>query len=197
MSVMTGSPEEQGMSRMMRVGGSLLIALVIVVSAWWVAGREGLSDLGNGGADASLLPKVGTVAPDFSVPDASGTMHSLSDYRGQPVWLNFWGSWCPPCKAEMPDLVAAYNEVKPDGVVMLAIGIDEPITDSVRFAALNGAQFTVLSDQFRQATSAAGYGIANFPTHIFIDRNGVIQRIVLAPLSYDQAVQYAEEIASS
>jgi peroxiredoxin len=97
----------------------------------------------------------------------------------------------------MPDLVAAYNEVKPDGVVMLAIGIDEPITDSVRFAALNGAQFTVLSDQFRQATSAAGYGIANFPTHIFIDRNGVIQRIVLAPLSYDQAVQYAEEIASS
>lgn len=197
MSVVTGSPEEQGMSRMMRVGGSLLIALVIIVSAWWVAGREGLNDLGSGGADASLLPKVGSVAPDFSVPDASGTMHSLSDYRGQPVWLNFWGSWCPPCKAEMPDLVAAYNQVKPQGVVMMAISMNEDILDAVQFAAINEAQFPVLSDQFHEYTSPAGYGIANYPTHIFIDRNGVIQRIVLAPLSYDQAVQYAEEIVNS
>jgi peroxiredoxin len=194
---MTGSPEEQGLSRMARVGGSLLVALVIVVSAWWIAGREGLGDLGNGGADASLLPAVGTMAPDFSVPDANGTMHSLSEYRGQPVWLNFWGSWCPPCKAEMPDLVNAYNQVKSEGVVMLAISMNEDIGDAVKFAAINGAQFTVFSDQFHDYTGPAGYGIANYPTHIFIDRNGVIQRIVLAPLSYDQAIQYADEIAKT
>lgn len=197
MSVMTGSPEEQGMSRMVRVGGSLLVALVLVVSAWFVAGREGLGDLGNGGADASMLPAVGTMAPDFSVPDASGTMHTLSDYRGQPVWLNFWGSWCAPCKAEMPDLVAAFDQVKSQGIVMLAISMNEDIGDAVKFAALNGATFTVVSDQFHDRTGPAGYGIANYPTHIFIDREGKIHRISLENLSTAKAIEYAEEIINS
>jgi len=185
------------MSRMVRVGGSLLVAFVLVFAAWWIAGREGLGDLGNGGADASLLPQVGTVAPDFTLPDGLGTMHSLSDYRGQPVWLNFWGSWCPPCRSEMPELVSAYNQVKGEGVVMLAVSMREPIGDALQFARLNNATFTILSDQTQEVSANAGYGIANWPTHIFIDRDGVIRNIVLAPLSFDDAVKYATEIAAT
>ncbi|MGH2549299.1 MAG: peroxiredoxin family protein [Thermomicrobiales bacterium] len=172
------------------------MAIVLVFSAWWVAGREGLNELGNGGADASLLPSVGEMAPDFSVPDSNGVMHSLSDYKGQPVWLNFWGSWCPPCKAEMPELVAAFNALQPQGLVMLAVSMNEPIVDAVRFAAINEAKFTILSDQFHEYTGA-NYGIANYPTHIFIDRDGTVHRVVLKNLSYDDAMKYAEEIINS
>lgn len=193
---MTGNPEHQGMSRMVRVGGSLLIAIVLVFSAWWVAGREGLGELGNGGVDASVLPTVGEMAPDFTVPDPLGNMHSLSDYKGQPVWINFWGSWCPPCRAEMPDLVAAYQQLKPQGIVMLAISLDEPGDVAQKYATQNGATFTILSDPSRSYTGA-DYGINNFPTHIFIDREGRIHRLVLKNLSAEEAIQYAEEIINS
>lgn len=197
MSAISGASDEQGMSRMVRVGGSLLVAIILVFSAWWVAGREGLNELGNGGADASLLPSVGEMAPDFSVPDSYNVMHSISEYRGQPIWLNFWGSWCAPCKAEMPDIVSAWNQVKSQGVVMLAVSMNEPIEDAVNFAALNGATFTVVSDQFHEATNAAGYGIANYPTHIFIDREGRIHRITLENLSTAKAIEYVNEIVNS
>ncbi|CAN5485404.1 hypothetical protein BH09CHL1_BH09CHL1_05600 [soil metagenome] len=196
MSAVSGTPNEQGMSRMVRVGGSLLVAIILVFSAWWVAGREGLSDMGNGGADASVLPSVGDAAPDFTVPDPLGTMHSLSDYKGQPVWLNFWGSWCPPCRAEMPELVAAYQQLKTRGIVMLAISVDEPADVAQKYATQNGATFTILSDPTRSYTGA-DYGILNFPTHIFIDREGNIHRIALKNLSYDEAIKYAEEIINS
>jgi hypothetical protein len=97
----------------------------------------------------------------------------------------------------MPEIVEAYNQVKSQGVVMLAISMNEPIEDAVSFAAINGAQFTVVSDRYHEYTGPAGYGIANYPTHIFIDRDGTIHRIALKNLSYDDAVAYAEEIINS
>jgi peroxiredoxin len=187
---------EQGVGRLLRIGGSLLVAFVIVFSAWWIAGREGIDELGDAGMNASLLPSAGEMAPDFTAPSPLGQLHTLSDYRGQPVWINFWGSWCPPCRAEMPDMQAAFAQVQPQGVVLLAVSLDESATDAQRFAARNGATFTVLSDPTRSFTGAA-YPIYNFPTHIFINRDGTVERVVLNVMSSEEAVQYAQEIINS
>lgn len=176
-------------NRNIRIGLSLLVALVIVASAWWIAGREGLSDLGRGGMNASLLPSIGEVAPDFTVTDLNGNQRSLSEFKGQPVWIFFWGSWCPPCRAEMPDLQMAYQELQRDGVVVLAVSLDEPASEAARFSNLNQLTFTILSDPARTGTHA-NYPIFSFPTHIFINPDGVIEAIALKPLNVDSALEY-------
>jgi len=190
MSATTASPDSGSTAnRNVRIGLSLLVALVIVVSAWLIAGRAGLSDLGKGGMNANLLPSVGEVAPDFKVTDLNGRERSLSEFHGQPVWVFFWGSWCPPCRSEMPDLQMAYQELQQHGVVVLAVSLDEPAADAARFSNLNQLTFTILSDPSRSGTHE-NYPIFSFPTHIFINPDGVIEAIALKPLNVDSALEY-------
>src|SRR5581483_9054569 len=108
------SPEPAPSRRNTIISG-VVIALAIVAAAWWFGGRAGFQSIGQGGVNARLLPKVGDVAPDFETSDALGNRVRLSDFRGHPVWLMFWGSWCPPCRAEFPDVVAAYKRLAPEG----------------------------------------------------------------------------------
>jgi len=165
------------------------VALAIVVGAWFVAGgNAGLAGLGQGGVNQRLLPKVGETAPDFATKDLLGRTVRLSDYRGQPVWLMFWGSWCPPCRAEFPDIQRAYAQLQPEGLAMLGVSLREPTADAALYAAQNKASFTVLSDPTEQDTGAA-YPIYNFPTHIFIDADGVIRSVVLEDMSEEQALR--------
>jgi thiol-disulfide isomerase/thioredoxin len=105
----------------------------------------------------------------------------------------FWGSWCPPCRAEFPDIVAAYKQLAPEGVRLLAVSLREPAVTAASYAADNKATFLVLSDPDESDTGAA-YPIMNFPTHIFIDKDGVIRAISLEDLSQDQAVAAAQAI---
>jgi peroxiredoxin len=186
------SPEPTSSRRNTVVTGAL-IALAIVAAAWWFGGRAGFQSIGQGGINARLLPKVGDVAPDFETSDALGNRVRLSDFRGHPVWLMFWGSWCPPCRAEFPDVVAAYKRLAPEGVRLLAVSLREPAVTAASYAADNKATFLVLSDPDESDTGAA-YPIMNFPTHIFIDRDGVIRAISLEDLSEDQAIAAAQAI---
>lgn len=173
--------------------GGLLMAFVIVAAAWLVGGRQGFERIGFGGVNSSLLPKVGDVAPDFITLLSDGSVVRLSDFRGQPVWLNFWGSWCPPCRSEMPDMQAAYEQLAPRGLVMLAVSLDEPPAAAFDYAARNGATYLIATDPEREMTGAA-YPIVNFPTHVLIDREGVIRQIVLAELDTDEFITAAETI---
>lgn len=171
------------------------VVLVLIFGAWYVGGREGFAQIGRGGQNLKLLPKVGEPAPDIIVPiaDGSGSVR-LSELRGQPVWLNFWGSWCPPCRAEFPDIQAAYAEdLAPQGVAWLAISLDESAQAATSYAARNGATFMILSDPDRRLTGGA-YPIANFPTHILIDRDGIIRAIILAPIDKAEIIQQARQI---
>jgi peroxiredoxin len=171
----------------------LVIAAGILVLAWFVAGRAGLGDVGSGGINADLLPKVGDEAPDFVAVSPEGQVVHLSDYRGQPVWLNFWGSWCPPCRAEMPDIQTAYEQLQPQGLTLLAISLGDKPSEAMNFAKLNGVTFDILLDPDRSLTSPT-YPIYNFPTHIFIDEDGIVRKIVLSEMSADQAVAAAQSI---
>ncbi len=169
------------------------VAAVILVLAWLVAGRAGLGDVGKGGINVSLLPKVGDQAPDFVAVSPEGQIVHLSDFRGQPVWLNFWGSWCPPCRSEMPDVQAAYEQLQPEGLRLLAVSLGDKPSEALNFAKLNGVTFDILLDPDRTLTSPT-YPIYNFPTHIFIDKNGIVQKIVLSEMSTDQAIAAAQSI---
>jgi len=171
----------------------LVIAAGILLVAWLVAGRAGLSDVGKGGINTTLLPKVGEVAPDFIAVSPQGEIVHLSDYRGQPVWLNFWGSWCPPCRAEMPDIQTAYEQLQPQGLTLLAVSLGDKPSEAVNFAQLNGVTFTILLDPDRTLTSPT-YPIYNFPTHIFIDKDGIVRKIVLSEMSSEQAIAAAQSI---
>ena len=169
------------------------MALLIIAVAWLVGGRQGFDQIGLGGVNSKLLPSIGDPAPDFVTMLSDGRVVRLSDFRGQPVWLNFWGSWCPPCRSEMPDMEAAYKELEPRGLVMLAVALDEAPSASFEYAARNGATYLIGSDPDRQATGE-GYPIVNFPTHILIDRDGVVREIVLAELNTEEFIAYAQTI---
>jgi peroxiredoxin len=174
----------------------LALALAIVVGALLLAGRAGLDTIGRGGVNQSLLPKVGAVAPDFATEDLLGRTVRLSDFRGQPVWLMFWGSWCPPCRAEFPDIQRAYEQVEPEGIRLLGVSLRESPLDAALFAAQNKTTFLILTDPDEQDTRAA-YPINNFPTHLFIDADGVIRSIVLQDMSEAQALREARALLAA
>lgn len=183
-------------SRRAQIILSLAVVLVIVGAAWFIGGREGFGQIGQGGINQEVLPKVGETAPDFTAYDLNGRPVSLSDFRGQPVWINFWGSWCPPCRSEMPEIQKAYEQLGPEGLVLLAVSLDEPAADAAAFAARNHATFTILSDPNR-AETGEGYPIVNFPTHIFVDRDGTIHQIVLAEMDAETALQYGRDVIAA
>lgn len=182
----------RGRHRLIAIGISLAVALAILGVAWFVNGDDGGVPAAPGGANGGL-PKVDQPAPDFTALDVTtGKLVHLSDFRGHPVWINFWGSWCPPCRAEAPDIEQAYQEVQPKGVVLLAISVREPPADAEHYAQINHLTYTILSDPAQQGTAA--YPVNNFPTHFFIDSHGIIRAEVLSNLDAQSAVQYADQL---
>lgn len=190
-TVSLGSPHPWQFQRARAVVG-FLIAVAIIAGSWYVGGRQGFDQVGRGGINHVLLPKVGEPAPDLMALEADDQVVTLAQFHGQPVWLNFWGSWCPPCRSEMPEMEAAYERLQPQGLVLLAVSLDESVDDAVRYARLNGATYQVAADPYRKGTAA--YPIANFPTHILIDREGIVRDVVLAELNEAQFVERAAAI---
>ena len=181
--------------RLVTIGLGLVLAAALVVGAWFVGGQQGFDQIGRGGINSRLLPRVGEPAPDFFTVLGDGEVVLLSDFRGQPVWLNFWGSWCPPCRSEAPEMQAAYEELAPRGLVLLAVALDEPLSAAVAYAELNGLTYLIAGDPNRKLTGDA-YPIVNFPTHILIDRDGIVREVILAELNRDQIITHAAPIVS-
>lgn len=171
-------------------------ATLIVIAAWFAVGGAKFDRLGKGGVNSSLLPKVGQIAPDFATFDVFGNPVRLSDFRGRPVWLMFWGSWCAPCRAEMPDIVNAYAKLKPDGLVLLGVSVRETPLDAAAYAGKNKANFLVLTDQDESDTGQA-YPLYNVPTHIFIDAEGVIRSIVISDMDIETALRSGRGVLGS
>jgi cytochrome c biogenesis protein CcmG, thiol:disulfide interchange protein DsbE len=164
------------------------LAAAILIAGFLVRDRIDPSMLRPGG-DTSGLPQIGQRAPDFSAINADGELVSLSDFEGQPVWLNFWGAWCPPCRAEIPDMIQAWDSFRGDGVALIAVSLEEPSSDAFEYAARVGMDFTVLSDPNREAIRGK-YRVRAFPTHIFIDSNGIVREIVTTTMSTQTALNH-------
>lgn len=189
---------------------ALVIIVAIVGATWWMGERNGWADIGTGGTNAELLPKVGDEVPEFFTLREDGTPMELSQFRGQPVWLNFWGSWCAPCRAEMPEFISAYDQLSEEGIVVLAVSVGEAPQQSINYRDLAGGSFPVYIDPTfissfvnadenpqiaaRFESLRHDWQIYNYPTHVFIDENGIVRDIVLAQMTEDEMLSTARSL---
>ncbi len=137
----------------------------------------------------------GNLAPDFSLETADGKTAKLSDYRGKKVILNFWASWCPPCKAEMPHMEAFYKEYHTKGVTVLAVNLttsEKDPSDVSKFIADYGLTFPVLLDKKGEVGNL--YQTLTIPTSYIIDTNGVIREKIVGPMNKDTMIQLTSNI---
>jgi len=135
--------------------------------------------------ESMIGPVVSLYPPDFTLIDAmTGEQVTLSDYRGQPVLLLFFATWCPYCKAEMPSLEAVYQEYKDDGLVVLAIDSGEAASTVSNFGITYDLTFPLLLDEDQAVNNL--YNVDTLPRHFFIGRNGRISLIEYGAMSSGQ-----------
>jgi len=126
------------------------------------------------GFDALLFDNsVGAKAPDFTLKDISGKEVSLSSFKGKPVLLNFWATWCPYCRRERAHLNALYKDYRDKGLIILSVSTDQSADRVKAFLKDTPAEFIVLSDS--SGAAATLYSVGGLPTSYLIDRGGVIK----------------------
>ncbi|MFF2455669.1 MULTISPECIES: TlpA disulfide reductase family protein [Peribacillus] len=160
-----------------------IIASVALLSLITVAIVQAMDNepKGNDEKDALGGLEIGAKAPNFSLKTLDGKQVELSDYKGKKVMLNFWATWCPPCKKEMPDM-EKYAQQAGDDVVVLAVNID-PENDVQAFVEDNGITFTIpLDSQSAKNPVNERYRILSIPTTYFIDKEGIIRNKVISAM---------------
>jgi peroxiredoxin len=137
---------------------------------------------------------LGSRAPDFTLKTLAGGTASLSDYTGRPVFLNFWASWCKPCRGEMSDIIAAYDTHQGEHLQVLAINLtdQERMTDARKFADEFHMPFPVLLDQKGKVRKS--YALRGVPTSVFIDIHGIVRLINPGPITNEIIQRGLEEI---
>lgn len=136
--------------------------------------------------------RVGDDAPDFEVTDLNGEVHRLSDYKGQGVFLNFWGTWCEPCEREFPAIERQYKNFETQGVQVLALNIDQTNLEVKNYVKNMGMTFPVAIDRSKSVMTA--YNVNILPASILINADGVIEKIITGEMSESQIVAHLESI---
>ena len=139
-------------------------------------------------------PLVGEQAPDFTLPTPDGTQVSLSQYGGQPVLINFWASWCIPCRDETPDLIRAYKTYQAVDLVVLGVNLtnQDALPDIKAFVAEFQMTYPVLLDKDGEVANL--YQVLGIPTSVFINRHGVITHVQIGKSTAEQIEKYLAEI---
>jgi len=135
---------------------------------------------------------VGDEAPDFTLVDLNGDEHRLSDYKGQGVFLNFWGTWCKPCAKEMPAMDRQYEVFKDKGVQTLAVNIAQSDFEVQRFTDQYGLDFPVVIDKTKSVMDA--YNINPLPTTMLINPQGKIEKIITGEMTEQDIAAFMEQI---
>ncbi len=158
-------------------GGFLLVIVAVIL-------------LSSKHSNTSVGPaQVGEPLGNFSLTDTSGKTAHLSDYTGQTVLVNAWATWCPPCRAEMPDLNTYYQTHHNKGFMILAVNAGDSASDAAAFASQNSLAFPVLLDPDLQLLTSLG--IHSFPTSILVGSDGVVKTIhvgMFTPASLEKEV---------
>lgn len=150
----------------------LLIVLAAIAVWQWINSQKETVGL-----------EIGNKAPNFEVTTLDGEKKSLSDFYGKKVLLNFWATWCPPCKKEMPIMQKIYEKHQ-DEVTIVAVNFtasEKSAKDVENFVQQAGFTFPILLDPKNKMNS--GYKILTYPTSFFLDENGVIQDKVVGELN--------------
>ena len=167
----------------------LLLALVWLAAALWLAGcgrvasqevtATGLPNLAEastrGVNNANRGLEKGQLAPDFAMQFPDGRRTRLSDWQGQPVVLNFWATWCAPCREEMPAFVDLFHERQEEGLMIVGVNAQETASQAAAFVDDFGITFPVVLDSRGEVQQL--YSVRGLPTTVFIDREGrVVER---------------------
>lgn len=131
--------------------------------------------------DIEALPT--TQAPAFSLPDTEGKPLSSTSLQGKVLLINFWATWCAPCRGEMPALNTLQQELKDKGLTIVGINIDNDLSQVKQFVKETKTQFLILHDPEMKAHDA--YKVTSYPTTFLIDRKGVIQKYWIGPQEWN------------
>lgn len=137
----------------------------------------------NNASTAKIGLEKGNIAPDFTLQTVDGKTSKLSDYRGKKVILNFWATWCPPCKAEMPHMEAFYKENQDKGIGIVSVNLTTGETNPnnvPKFIKDYGLTFPVLLDANGEAGNL--YQAFTIPTSYIIDTKGIIREKIVGPM---------------
>jgi cytochrome c biogenesis protein CcmG/thiol:disulfide interchange protein DsbE len=154
-----------------------LMALLLVLGVTWIGFSRVSRPEAMARSERPPSPQVGFAAPDFTLETQDGGTISLADLRGQVVLINFWATWCPPCRAEMPAIQQVYDQYRERGFTVLAVNQQEGATQVGPFADQMGLTFPILMD--RDGSVSARYQVNGLPSTFFVDRAGVVQNVTL------------------
>lgn len=185
------APPLRVLPRGVQVGVGLAVVVAIVVGIV-------LFDRQNGGAGLTdpgkTLPAIGDKLAALPLTTADGQPFDMSSLNGHPVWINFWASWCGPCKAELPDLQTVYTQERvahPD-LILLLLNTNDVRQDGVKYYHdLNLTGALAFNDGSRDV---GPYRVTNFPTNLMVDRTGTVKRVLQISLTPDAARQELQSI---
>lgn len=162
------------------LGGMLVVIGVIA----WLALPE------KGGPIADREGAAENSALNYSLPDLNGVMQSLP--QGEVVLLNFWATWCPPCRKEMPSMQQLHEKLASKGLKMVAISVDRDKADIEKFVKENGITFQILHDESSKVSQK--YGVFRYPETFLIDRQGNVRYKMVGAVEWmsDSVVQKIE-----
>jgi len=174
-------------SRFLWLGTIVIIALVggIFVAFNAASGNDDVTTVSDAANSSGLEPApiAGHPAPDFTLRTLDGDQVSLSDFRGQPVIINFWATWCGPCRIEMPEFQEAFAEHQADGLIVLGVNLTE--RDSINavpgFLDEFGLTFPVVLDEAGEVANT--YKVFGQPASIFVDQNGDVHQVFYGPVN--------------
>ncbi len=148
----------------------------------------------TGGLTPGIVPAtwIGSPAPDFELTDLDGKSHSLSQHRGEVVLLNFWATWCEPCRVEMPAIDKRFQALHDKGFVVLGVDFDEPAAEVRAFRDEVKVTFPLLLDPGGKVQAL--YRILGYPTSFFIDRQGVVRIMHIGIMDDSQIDQYLRQV---
>ncbi len=184
------------MKKNLLIGG---LVLVLFIGAYFVTENYNGSNVNlptsnNTAATAeSPLPQTNTApkdaestekAADFTLTDLNGNKVSLKDFRGKKVYLNFWASWCPPCRLEMSDIQKVYEKYQDKDLVVLTVNLGEDKNTVENFIHRNNYSFRVLLDSDQSAAQA--YDITSIPVSYFIDSEGNVMSERIGAMTLEQ-----------
>lgn len=166
------------------LGGGLFIGLAMGAAVFFGLPTLRPSSGATRSTSSTPAPIVGAPAPDFTLKNTKGQNITLSSFKGQPVLINFWATWCVPCRVEMPAIEAAYQKYKSQGFAVLAVDADETLQEVTDFVNGIGLTFEILMDPGLTVNDM--YRVRAYPSSFFVDGEGMIVALQIGQMSESQ-----------
>jgi thiol-disulfide isomerase/thioredoxin len=176
---------------------ALLWALVVVMAVGWLFLGGGLEHLQSlfGASPRPFVPEIGRPAPPLRLPAAGGGEVDLAALRGKVVVINFWATWCIPCRAEMPAVERVYQSYRGRGFEVLGVDVQERESDVVAFLKDVGVTFPSAIDRTGEVVLA--YRANALPTTFFVDRDGIVRDVHVGPLTEEWLEERVRRLMAS